>query len=305
MPPVINPLYPIVDIGSIEELMDIATGMEHEAARRYDQLAAMMDTRGDREMVTLFRCMAELERDHQRGIGRWAEREGRRRPLPAQFGWRMPETFDDDDVASLTPYVALGIAVRNEERAFAFYTYLAALAPNAVIRERAEALAREELNHVAELRKMRRKAFHLARPPTAVRRVHSIEELRALAEGLAQGSAVVEAATAAALDRAGEHDSAALFYRAEPLPERSAPGSTAAEGARAAGMLAPGAFTPGGALALALRDADEVVAAFLAIADQAHDEGVIREAQRLAEHAIGRAALIRTVKDQRDRSEDA
>lgn len=303
MRPVINPLYPIEDVGSVEELMDIATGMEHEAATRYDQLATRMERQGDADMATLFRCMAELERDHERGIGRWAEREGRRRPLPAHFAWRMPETFDDAEANVLTPYRALGIAVRNEERAFAFYSYLSALARDGTIRGRAEALAREELNHVAELRKMRRKAFHVGRPPSSAPRARSIAELRAIAAGFDRGAEEVDRVVVAALARVGANDAAVLFYRPEPAPQTDAPASAAVEAARASGVLRTGALTPKGALALALRDADEVADAFLAMAEQATDEALLREAQRMAEHAMGRAALVRSVMDQHDNRE--
>jgi hypothetical protein len=52
------------------------------------------------------------------------------------------------------------MAVRNEERAFVFWTYMAARKPTNELREAAETMAREELGHVATLRRERRLAFH-------------------------------------------------------------------------------------------------------------------------------------------------
>jgi rubrerythrin len=63
----------------------------------------------------------------------------------------------------LTPYRALASAVRHEERTFAFWTYVAAHAPEPEVKEAAERMALEELNRVALLRRERREAFHAQR----------------------------------------------------------------------------------------------------------------------------------------------
>jgi rubrerythrin len=60
----------------------------------------------------------------------------------------------------MTPYRALSMAVRNEERAFAFWSYVAAHADQGEIKRAAETMARQELEHVAKLRKERRRAYH-------------------------------------------------------------------------------------------------------------------------------------------------
>jgi hypothetical protein len=56
--------------------------------------------------------------------------------------------------------LALAIAARNEERAFAFWSYVAAFAEKSDIKKAAEAMAGEELRHVAMLRKERRRTYH-------------------------------------------------------------------------------------------------------------------------------------------------
>ncbi|MGE5548678.1 MAG: ferritin-like domain-containing protein [Solirubrobacterales bacterium] len=306
MRPVINPVYPVAEITSVDQLMSIAVGMENEAARRYEQLAAAMERRGEGGMATLFRQLSQLERDHESGLARWAEREGRRRPDPAAFPWPMPETFGEEGDGTLTPYEALGIAVRNEERAFAFYSYLAAMAPEDETRERAEALAREELVHVRQLRMLRRRAFHMERrPPRALRRARDIPELQAVARGLEAGAAEACDALAAALV-ADKRTPMAVLVRQQGESARKrrggglsvGPGSAAVEAARAAGVLVPGGLTVPGALRLALRDAEEVLDAYLGTAEHATDAQLMTEAQALAEEAMARLAVIRSLAEE-------
>lgn len=315
MKPVINPIYPVEEIGSIDELMAIAVGMEHEAALRYDQLGQAMDGRGEPDLAGLFRTLAALEREHESGLGRWADREGRATPLPAAFSWRLPETFGDEaegaQAHTLTPYRALGVAVRNEERAFTFYSYLVAIAEAPDIRLRAEALAREELNHVHQLRVLRRRAFHMDRAiPRTLRRARDDAELARLARGLERSSAELDDVVAAVLEDMGEHRIGAMLrsqagaatLRADRFSDVEAgQGSGAAKGARAAGLLEPGSLTAEGALKLALRDAEEVADAYLATAEHAAADSLMRQAQDLAEQAVARLAIMRSLMDEFER----
>ncbi|HYG89363.1 MAG TPA: ferritin family protein [Azospirillum sp.] len=306
----INPDFPIGPIRTTEELMDLASGMEHDAAVRYEQLAGLMERRDEPALATLFRELAGLEREHEEGIARWAARDGLRRPEPARFTWRLPESFGDeaDGAAAhvLTPYEALAIAVRNEERAFAFYTYVSAMAEGGEVKRRAESLAREELNHVALLRDWRRRSYHAMRPGRQREVPRSAAELRALAAGLERASVEVDEAAAAALHAGGYPEAAGLMRHAveqarqrvaalAPPPGGPAPGTAAAEGARAAGLLHAGALTPGGALRLSLRDAEEAVSLYLETAERATDQRQLEEAQRLAGQAMGRLALVRSL----------
>jgi rubrerythrin len=304
MPQPINPDYPIPEASSIDQLMGLAVAMEHEAASRYRQLAEEMTAFGDDSLADLFRRLAELESRHENGLVRWAEREGRPRPEPARVAWRMPETFGDaadGEALVLTPYRALTIAVHNEERAFAFYTYLAAMATKPEVQARAEALAREELAHVAELRIFRRRAYHDQRPAHRPQ-PRSLAELRAAARRLEEGCHEVDLLAAQALSRDG-HATAALALervaqvdegRWRELPDRPAGhAGTAVDAARAAGLLSPGSLTALGLLRLALRNAEEVLEIYLQAAEHPDDEAMQQEAQRLSEDAVARLAVIR------------
>ena len=310
MKQVINPLYPIAEIRGVDDLMDIAVAMEREAEQRYRQLAAEMDRQQELELADVFAELAVLEGEHEAGLRRWAEREGWRKPVPAQFSWQLPETFgseaDGAEARVLTPYRALSIAVRNEERAFSFYSYLAALSPNDRVRERAEALAREELNHVAQLRALRRRAYHADRGGTRGRvAVRSLDHLHAIARGLENGAAEVTRVASQVLAANG-HNGAAKLLRtlADEARTRSAEfgaaattdkGSSISEGARAATLFQPELLTPLGALRLALRDAEEILDTYMSAAEQGSDEAVVHDAQRLAQGAVARLAHLRAL----------
>ena len=292
---VINPLWPIEAVTDLDQLLAIAVGMEHEAAERYERLAEAVEHHHAPELAALFRQLARMERDHEAGIGRWARRDGLAPPQPLHFSWQFPETFgaeaDGDAAHVLTPYRALSIAVRNEEQAFAFYAYLSAMAPDDDVRRHADALARAELNHVAQLRAMRRRAFHADRQhPTAVPRTP--EQLRRGAARLEAEAARLTTLAADTAAQAGLSPAAAVLRRLAEEAQRTAErfGGASADTAHAAAA----GLTPFGALRLALRHAEEVLETYLAAADQATDSAVLDDAQALAETALARLTLIRS-----------
>lgn len=306
----IHPQYPISAVKSVDDLMDIAAAMEHEAAVRYRELAARMEDIGESEMAALFRDLAAVESEHEAGIVRWAAREGRRAPRPISYDWQMPETFAgssaDGEARLLTPYRALGTAVRNEERAFAFYSYLAALADDRAVQDRAETLAHEELRHVAQLRVLRRRAYHeQCRGSTRRRAVDGLDDLRGVAFGLEKATAEVDAAAAFALEAAGlpgagivrriaTEDAARARELSVAVRGKPPRGTWVAETARLDGSLRPDGRNPAGALRLALRNAEAVFEEYLLLAERAADAAVMSEAQRLGEVAVARLAILRS-----------
>lgn len=308
----INSDFPLRPIGTAEELMDVAVGMEHEAALRYEQLAAMVARQGNPELASLFGRLAELEKGHEDELTRWADRDGLRAPQPAGFSWRMPETFDPADGSSaFGPYEALAVAVRNEERAFAFYTYVAASALTEEVRRRAEGMAREELEHVSLLRRWRREAYHASQPARR-RTPRTLEELSVLSAAMEAASAEVNDAAATAVGAAGAVEAAAMLRRLADKARGHAdgaapevPGSDAAEGARAAGLLRPGSLTADGAVRLSIRDAEEILDTYLAAAEHATEEALLNESQRLAEQSLSRLVLVRSLLSNPDAIPDA
>src|SRR5215207_4451728 len=118
-------------VESLDEVFAIAHAMEHEAATRYAELAVRMRREGSAALADIFDRLAAEERSHVDSIVHWSERESGRVPDQAPVRWDLSDTFDDEGAGAtapslLTAYRALSMAVRNEERAFAFWSYVAA-----------------------------------------------------------------------------------------------------------------------------------------------------------------------------------
>jgi rubrerythrin len=159
---------PPAPVRTLDELFAIAHAMEDEAATRYAEIARRMRSEGNPALADVFEKLSEDEKGHLDGVMRWSENQRGKAPDPSLIRWRLPETFDDEGIATADPrllsaYRALATAVRNEERAFAFWTYVAAHAGTSEIRQASEAMAHEELGHVSTLRRERRRAFHAER----------------------------------------------------------------------------------------------------------------------------------------------
>lgn len=278
---------------SIEELMAMAKVMEKEAARRYRELAARMRLRGEDHLAELFAFLADIEEKH---AGKIDDRASERstKPLPdTPIGWQVPETFDEEEGASrlLTPYRALALAVRNEDRAFAFYTYIAADAPDNKTRKCAEDLAKDELEHAHLLRRERRIAFRRER---SERREGAGQDVPQTLRELWMVSAEAESRAAryhhalASSLSATDAETAALFARAaedEDLCAREAASRGALERSVASQVVDP-------TLEDSLRLLEEGFERYSDIAERAKDEAVMLEAQGLAERAVKRLSLV-------------
>lgn len=181
---------------SVDEMLAVAQAMEREAAARYAMLADCMRRVDQREIAELFAGLAAEEQGHVDSVDRLAERTLHRGPDPSLVHGALPKTFAREDEANaaalLSPYRTLSIAVRQEERAFSFWTYVAAQSDNSALREMAEMFARQELIHAAKLRHARRKAFHAERA-----------DLRATAGDAADRASPAEIRTKAAQLEAG------------------------------------------------------------------------------------------------------
>lgn len=178
---------PTMPVSTLSELLGIALAMEKEAVHRYRILADNRQCRGEPSVAQVFQDLAEEESRHADAIGTLiADLLDGNIPDTAPYVWYLPpdiarswEEVQDD--ARLTPYKALSIAVINEMRAFAYYSYIAAHAAPAIAAH-AEALAREELEHAALLRQERRKAFHRNHTAmTALPQARTLADLRHLA----------------------------------------------------------------------------------------------------------------------------
>jgi rubrerythrin len=269
-----------VRVRSAADLLAVAAALEHEAAARYRGLSARMARQGDLEMTALFDTLAGMEDRHASQIGdRGLELLGHR-PDIAQVKWETPPGHDEDEArgAELGAYEALAFAVRNEERAFAFYSYLSAEAESDAIRAMAENFARDELQHAALLRHHRRRAFHTKRP-TTFETPTNVDELRVLARRWDAEAGAAHAGLADALRAHGEEADAATFQRLAEDELRCAAGIRAA--------TAPGLRSA----ADGLRILEECFDRYASIAERSDDEALVAEAQHLASTIVARLAI--------------
>lgn len=179
---------------SLAELFALANAMEQEAADRYGALAGAMRDQGRAELADVFARLAEAEREHVDSVAKWSRSRTGHAPDATLVRWQAPEAVAPEDAAEIetsqlmTPYRALALAVRNEERAFAFWSYVAAFGDDPDIKAAAETMAREELGHVATLRRERRRAYHRAQTsgaaPVSPDQITAAELERRVAEQL-------------------------------------------------------------------------------------------------------------------------
>ena len=231
-------------------------------------------------MAAQFDVLAGMEDRHVRQVAERAQSllGGARETL--SVAWESLPNFDDDEArgATLSAYQALAFAVRNEERAFVFYTYVAAETKSPAVRALAEDLARDELEHASILRRHRRLAFHSNRP-AAAEIPESVEMLRESARQWDGAAAVAHAVLAKALDDAGEIEDAAVFRRLAADEEKAAGG--------AIGAALPTLRSSAGGLRLLEDGFDR----YALIGERSNDEQVVAEAQRLAGEMVARLAM--------------
>lgn len=275
-------------VRTLDEFFALAHAIETDAAARYTEVAEQLRQQGAAHLAEVFERLAEVERGHVREVTSWAARRGESAPVDDLPPWPIPDTFDasPDEIAQsklLTPYRALASAVRHEERAFAFWTYVAAHAEKAEVREAAERMAHEELEHVSLLRRERRAAFH------AQRRMSGSIKASVNAAALA----VQERRVAELLEQepTSFHDS----EFAQMIVHASREAASKLEALEATHHLTLSLPT----LPATLRDdplaiSELLVEAYLTLADWSKNSHVVDVAQQLAGAAIYRLATLRS-----------
>jgi rubrerythrin len=279
---------PPAPVRSLTELFAIAQTLETEAATQYAELARKMRALGLPDVAAVFEHLVAEEAHHAEAIERWSREVTGSAPDPKWLRWRPAESLDEEEARSIassqlaSAYRALSMAVRNEERAFLLWTYIAAQAEDVTIREAAETIAKEELRHAAIFRRERRRAFHAARAgqahvpqpePASAARIE--RELAAHLLALAETPTLVEWATE--LRRLAAE---AMATAAEAETEAASPGT----------LEAPMSGKPSfkAARQLAERAAD----LYLAAADTAGTEDALLRLQSRADRAIARIARL-------------
>ena len=152
-------------VESAAELYVHAIAMEREAAERYAEFSRRMADEGNSEVAALFARLAALESEHLATLRRRTSGVALP-PLESDYSWidtGAPETLAHDLVFRLmTPHQALGVALRAEKRARAFFEQAQRVADDPGLRALAREMAVEEKEHIAMLEAL------LARTPEAV-----------------------------------------------------------------------------------------------------------------------------------------
>jgi len=271
---------------SLDELFALAHAMEQEAASKYDSLAEEMRGQGKDDLAEVFTRLAAAEREHVDSVTQWSQSRRGKRPDPAMVRWEAPDALAPDAAAEIktsrlmTPYRALAMAVRNEERAFAFWSYLAAYSHDPEVKKASEAMAKEELGHVATLRKERRRAYH-----------HEHDRIGAVAAS-APGSSHVDAQRlelrlVAQLDGMEPRLNEPAAARIRDLRQQSIEMAAAAAGF---GSF-PASMERNGPLEIA----EALVDGYLDGAERSSDAAHLEGLQHLAERAISRLAWLRSL----------
>lgn len=307
------PTEPAAPVRSLDELFALAEVLETEAEARYAELAHTMRAIGLVAVAEVFEHLAAEERGHADEVAAWCRSGTGAVPDRDCIRWKPPTAFDDEEARSFgssllaSAYRALSMAVRNEERAFALWTYIAAQAVDPAIRMAAERMALEELRHAALLRRERRRAFHAERGShaTGATRQRSAAEVMRLERSLA-----ALLTSLAAQDRTASGTRTAQLLDLARGAVAMANEAAAVEGAHAERHMAAAArrrdqASPAAAddpapegLPGALRLAERAVESYLAQADAAQDEAAMAQLQSLAERAIRRVAALRRMAGQ-------
>lgn len=290
-------------VESMPELMAIAKAMEDEAASRYRQLARRMQSLGNKAAEGVFVHLAHEEETHAARVAELSQAIIGTEPSFAEIRWELPKDLEDEGMPDLgvsrlvTPYRALSIAVRNEERAFAFWSYVSAYSQSELIREYAEKMAREELRHASILRKERRRAYHEGsaaggQPASGRSRIWSMAALNKEAATLE--NRILETCRKQLPAAATKEDETTTHVLARICEE-------SARNLQALG-LTRGDLTPAGSqedippvviLDRAIAATEAAAGAYLQAAESAADESVVLTAQKLSRSAITRLVALR------------
>ncbi len=296
-------------IHSRDALLAYARQVEADAARRYESLAAMAEAAGNEGVAQLFHDLAASERDHLRRVPEPGAAPAET-PEPPPEAPTEPQVSDDGGPEGITPWRALDDAVENEERTVRAFVSLAASAPDRETAAQAEALAREEADHVVRLRLARRRAARNEREdrgglpvPLAAGHVTGPAELISTAIALERAAAERHRSQQVAGPATADPDTIAVLAETETRERSMVTTLRAAEAEAGAGAVpelprlgvgAPGQVTDVGALLrLEAAAAFEVFDLYDRVVEATRDQGVLDEGQRLMAHAAAREALVR------------
>lgn len=280
-------VQPPAPVRSVGELFAIAMTQAGKAAQRYGQLAAAGDDAFE-PVRRVFEILYHRELERAKSVERDCVTAIGRAPDVIDLRWPptdlvLPQELSDIENSLLpTAYDAWALAVRHRERAFVFWTYVAALAEGADVRATAEDLAREALHDGNLLRRERRLAWRAERKSASE-----------------TGSTSSELSTAALLESLLLKD-ILLWSQEMPPPQRGrllsligSPGEVPVLETK--GTALPRAEPLEQIKRRARRHAEQLCTIYLDEADRAQDQSGLELAQQSATRSIARLADLRAL----------
>jgi rubrerythrin len=147
-------------VANLQDLLAVAYQIEIDAVDRYKLLADQMETHNNPELVKVFRDLARAEGIHGEEIRRMAgdfDVAGHAARI-ARFAGESPEEADLSSAHYLmTPWHALQLSLKGEERALAYFTSIVATTKDPEVKKMAEELVEEEAEHVNLVHRLLRK----------------------------------------------------------------------------------------------------------------------------------------------------
>jgi len=147
-------------IDNLHDLLAVAYQIEIDAVARYNLLADQMETHNNPELVKVFRDLARAEGIHGEEIRRMAGDFDvvDHASKIAKFASDSPEEADLSAAHYLmTPWHALQLSLKGEERALAYFTSIVETTTDPEVRKMAAELVEEETEHVQLVHRLLRR----------------------------------------------------------------------------------------------------------------------------------------------------
>ena len=139
----------------VDVLLRYAIQLERDAARRFEDLAASMQTAGNTEVERLFRRLGEFSRRHLELAVARSGFHHLPQLAPGQFQWpdgTTPEAAGWQGVdGEMDVLSAMELALDGERHGYDYYQSVATTSTNPEVVRLAASFAEEESEHVAEL----------------------------------------------------------------------------------------------------------------------------------------------------------
>ncbi|MES9872392.1 MAG: ferritin family protein [Candidatus Sedimenticola sp. 20ELBAFRAG] len=144
-------------IDTVEEFLAHAMELELESVERYEQLADSMEVHNNLETASLFRKLAHFGQKHAHEVEQLASGMTLPKLPPWEFKWSTPESPESVPMEEahylMDAYLALQLALHNEQRGRDFYAKVADSSPNPEVREMALSFSEEEQEHIELIKK--------------------------------------------------------------------------------------------------------------------------------------------------------